>query len=318
MAILTVPGPGELDALAAAYDLGDLRDARGIEAGTVNTSWALRLGGDRRFFLRIYEEQDASGAGREAALLLHLAGRGVPTPAPVAGRDGSLVRAIAGKPCALFPWIDGDMLCQRAVRPEVAAAVGEALARVHLAGAPGPGAVGAGRFGPPDLALRCDRVARSTDAQAAAQAGALRAAVEAVAARRDPSLPAGLIHGDLFRDNVLWSPRGSIAALLDFESACHGPFAYDLAVTVLSWAFADDLLPDVARGVADGYRRVRELSDAEREGVFDESVLATLRFTITRITDEAVRVGKRWQRFVARRDALERLGRAGLRRVLGL
>src|SRR5437016_2593650 len=132
MAILTVPAPRELETLAAAYDLGPLGEARGIEAGTVNTSYALDLGG-KRHFLRIYEEQGDDGARREASLLLHLARAGVPTPPPVAGRDGALVRTIAGKPCALFPWIDGDMLCQRAVTREAAEAVGAALARIHLA-----------------------------------------------------------------------------------------------------------------------------------------------------------------------------------------
>jgi homoserine kinase type II len=316
MAILTVPEPSELEALAAAYDLGDLRDARGIEAGTVNTSYALDLGG-KRHFLRIYEEQGNAGARREADLLLHLAKSGVPTPAPIAGRDGALVRTISGKPCALFPWIDGDMLCQRAVSARDGEAVGEALARIHRAGGP----AGEGRFGPKDLAVRCDRISSSKDPDARVLAKPLREAVEAVAARRNPALPSGLVHGDLFRDNVLWSAHSAprnIAALLDFESASHGPFAYDVAVTVLSWAYSTEIVPEVARGICDGYRRVRDLEEAERDAMHDEAVLAALRFTITRITDDAIRVGKRWQRFVARREAVERLGVRGFREVLGL
>jgi homoserine kinase type II len=319
MAILTVPGPEELQALASAYDLGPLHESRGIQAGTVNTSYALRLG-EKRYFLRIYEEQAEDGARREAALLLHLSRAGVPTPPPLADKNGALTRAIAGKPCALFPWIDGDMLCQRAVQASDAEAVGEALARIHLAG-PGGADPGPGRFGPKDLIVRCDRVATSTDEAARAEQDRLREAVRAAAARRDPSLPSGLIHGDLFRDNVLWSafsrPR-NIAALLDFESASHGPFAYDVAVTVLSWAYSTELVPSVARGIADGYRRVRDLTEPERAAMHDEAVLAALRFTITRITDEAIRVGKRWQRFVARREAVERLGPSGFREMLGL
>src|SRR4051794_35177290 len=88
MAILTVPESGDLDALLAAYDLGERRAAKGIEAGTVNTSYVLEMG-TGRFFLRLYEEQPKAGAEAEARLLLHLAASGVPTPSPVKARDGS-------------------------------------------------------------------------------------------------------------------------------------------------------------------------------------------------------------------------------------
>src|SRR6185437_8773766 len=106
MAILTRPGDDELHALAAAYPLGELRAARGIEAGTVNTSYALDFAAGP-YFLRIYEEQDAVGAAREAKVLAHLAAHGVPTPAPIAASDGTTLRLLAGKPAAIFPWVPG-------------------------------------------------------------------------------------------------------------------------------------------------------------------------------------------------------------------
>jgi homoserine kinase type II len=99
MAILTVPSDHDLAAFVDAYALGALKTARGIEAGTVNTSYALELDAGR-FFLRIYEEQDAQGAAREARVLAHLAGQGVPTPAPVVAKDGAPTRTVAGKPAA--------------------------------------------------------------------------------------------------------------------------------------------------------------------------------------------------------------------------
>src|SRR3954471_17725060 len=104
MAILTVPSEDELETLVSAYALGSLRSARGIEAGTVNTSYALELE-KGRYFLRIYEEQARPGAEAEARLLLHLAAAGVETPAPVVGKDGAMVRTVAGKPAAVFPWV---------------------------------------------------------------------------------------------------------------------------------------------------------------------------------------------------------------------
>jgi homoserine kinase type II len=315
MAILTVPDEAELRAFVQAYDLGPLGSYEGIEAGTVNTSYRLEVG-DRRWFLRIYEEQGAEGAAREAELLGHLAASGVPTPTPAVGRDGLPTRILAGKPAALFPWVEGGMVCTRAVTPAHARSVGDALARVHLAGPPPGRSLGGGRFGPPDILARCDRVATSRDEAARAQAEPLRDAVRAVAARRLP-VKSGLVHGDLFRDNVLWD-GDRIAALLDFESAHEGPFVFDLAVTILSWSFGSSFDLAIARAIVLGYRSVRELDETERAAFFDEAVLACLRFTITRITDDAIRVGKRWQRFVERREALEALGPRGVREAFGL
>ena len=317
MAILTHPSPAELASFAAFYGLGELRSAHGIQGGTVNTSYKLEAEDGRIYFLRIYEEQGQEGAEREAVLLDHLASSGVPTPAPIRGHDGKAVRTIAKKPGALFPWVDGDILCQKRMTREAAGIGGAALARIHHAGPP-PGGISEGRFRPSDIAARCDRVATSSDERARDQASSLREAVLAFDERRSSrTAPSGLVHGDLFRDNVLWR-EDKISALLDFESAHFGPFAYDIAVTILSWCYGADLDLDLARAMVDGYRSVRPIEPGDREALFDEAIYASLRFTVTRITDDAIRVGKKWQRFVARREALEALGRARFLEAVGL
>jgi homoserine kinase type II len=322
MAILTVPQEDELRALSEAFSsLGDLRAVHGITGGTVNSSYALDFAAGR-YFLRIYEEQDAKGAARESQVLAHLAAHGVVTPAPMTASTGETLFPIGGKPAALFPWVEGEILCQARVTPLHAHEVGRALARIHKAGHAPSAPLDAGRFGPRELEKRCERVALSTDLEAKALAPTLRAACLAAAEKQDENegrAPSGLIHGDLFRDNVLWDrATGKIAALLDFESASDGPFAYDVAVTILSWSYGATLDLSIARALVEGYRSVRELERADREVLHDEMLLAALRFTITRITDEAIRVGKRWQRFVERRQAVEALGREGLMEALGL
>lgn len=322
MAILTVPQEDELRALSSAFSsLGDLTAVHGITGGTVNSSYALDFAAGR-YFLRIYEEQDATGAARESKVLAHLAGHGVVTPAPLASPvTGETLFTMGGKPAALFPWVNGEIICQAGVTLMHANEVGRSLARIHKAGHAPDAPLDAGRFGPIELEKRCERVALSTDLEAKAFAPMLRAACLAAASIRSANegrAPSGLIHGDLFRDNVLWDRSGKIAALLDFESAHDGPFAYDLAVTILSWSYGSTLDLSIARALVEGYRSVRELERADREVLYDEMLLAALRFTITRITDEAIRVGKRWQRFVERRQAVEALGRHGLSEALGL
>jgi len=322
MAVLTAIEPEEAGTLAAAYGLGALRALEGIAGGSVNSNFALETEAGR-VFLRLYEEQDLAGARRETALLERLAARGVPTPAPLRRADGGLVSELRGKPAALFPWRDGHMRCQAGVTPEDASRVGEALARVHAAGAGEPAA--AGRFQYTNLLERLDRIAASGDARFAPLAPSLRASLGEAHAARDPSLPHGLVHGDLFRDNVLWAADGSIAALLDFESACAGTYAYDLMVTVLSWCYGDDFEPDLAAAMREGYESVRPLDVREREGLWAEGCFAALRFTTTRITDYAMRTGaagprvvKDWRRFRNRFEKLRSLGPTGVRVLLGM
>jgi homoserine kinase type II len=305
--------------VATAHGLGAARSVRGIPAGSVNSNYALEHDGGR-VFVRIYEEQDAAGAAAEALLLGELARRGVRTPAPLPLAPGAEPIVVAGKPVAVFPWRDGDMRCQASVSTQDAARVGAELARVHVAG---EGlAVGEGRFRLEDLRERLVRIAAADDPALAAQAPVLGEKLSKWSAARDAGAPSGLIHGDLFRDNVLWSGDGTVAALLDFESASRGVFAFDVMVTVLSWSFGDALDAGIARAIVDGYRTVREMAKEERAALLAEGCFAATRFAITRITDYAMKKGigarviKDWRRFAMRLSTLEGLGEAGLTRTL--
>ncbi len=322
MAVLTPITEDDARSILAAYGLPELRAIEGISAGSVNSNFAL-TGGGQRVFLRIYEERDLAGAGRETAMIERLARAGVPTPAPLRRLDGGLVTTLRGKAAALFPWREGGMRCQAAVTPADTRKMGEALARVHLAGAPEKAETG--RFGYEDLLGRLARIAESGDPQFSPMVPELRASLARTRAARDPGLPRGLTHGDLFRDNVLWDGQGNIAALLDFESACDETYAYDLMVTVLSWCVGDDLDARLAGAMREGYEAVRPLEERERRGLAAEGAFAALRFTITRITDYAMRTGatgprmvKDWRRFRMRFGKLDALGAEGVCRLLGL
>jgi homoserine kinase type II len=321
MAVLTTITEDDARALLSEYGLGELRALEGIAGGSVNSNFGLELG-TGRLFLRLYEERDWSGAERETAMLERLASAGVPTPAPLRRRDGALVSVVRGKPAAIFPWRNGRMRCQGGVTSADARRIGEALARVHLAGS--AEMCDGGRFRFVDLVARLDRIAASGDGRFDPWAARLRDRLERTHSARDARLPEGLTHGDLFRDNVLWDDHGQISALLDFESACKGTYAYDLMVTVLSWCVGDDLDPQLASPMRQGYESIRPLTPAERRGLHAEASFAALRFTVTRITDYAMREGeagprvvKDWRRFLMRFEKLESLGSDGLLRALG-
>lgn len=213
------------------------------------------------------------------------------------------------------------MRCQAGVTPADAARVGEALAQVHVAGR--GEAAPPGRFELADLERRLERIEASGHPSFAPMVPGLRDALRGADIAREPTLPVGLVHGNLFRDNVLWASSGEVSALLDFESACLGTFVYDLMVTVLSWGFGDDLDSGLAAAMREGYERVRPLEPGERAAVHAEASFAALRFTVTRITDYAMRtdaagprVVKDWRRFMMRFQKLESLGPAGLHSLL--
>lgn len=305
MALLT---PLELDdarRIGRSYAL-EVAEVRPVAGGSVNSNFRLETRAGRAVFLRVYEEQDELGAERELRILTALCRAGVPTPEPLGRTDGGRLERHQGKPVALFSWVEGEILCQARVRPEHAQAVGAALARVHLTKVEG---VERGRFEPPELEARLARAtAQSPDFAPVTRDIASRLA--AYAARRDPRLPSGLIHGDLFRDNVLWHGDG-IAALIDFESASLGVFAYDLMVCVHAWCFADHFELELARSLLQGYHAVRRLGADELAALGVEGAIAALRFAATRVTDYSLRAPpgrpplRDYRRFLARLAEIE-------------
>jgi homoserine kinase type II len=278
-----------------------------LQAGSVNSNYRITDGAGARYFARVYEEQGHPGAEAELRLLGQLSRAGIPTTPPLA-HGGGLVASFREKPFAMYPWVAGEILCQARVGEPHCERVGAALARLHSASSRVDG-LGEGRFRVEDIALRLDRIERESPEHASA-ASEIRRKLEHYSKKRNPDLPKGVIHGDLFRDNVLWQ-GGEIAALIDFESASHGPFAFDVAVTVSAWCYGSGFSPALVRALLRGYVGVRPLGAEEREGLVVEGALACLRFATTRITDFSMRAEpgqlplRDYRRFLSRLDELE-------------
>ena len=306
MALYTPLSAEDAARVAEAHGLAPPSRVEGVVAGSVNSSYVLHAASGAAAFLRIYEEQGADGAAYEWALLDHLARAGLPVPARIPGPAPGALR-VGGKVVGLFEVIEGDELCQARVDPPAAAAVGALLARAHLAGASFPRRR-PDRFGLDAIEARLDAVAALDRPELRAACGELRAAIAEVRAAPGGGCPGGVIHGDLFRDNVRWR-AGRVVGLLDWESAADGLFVQDLAVTCLAWCWSDALRPELARALIGGYRGARELEPAERAHLRVAAIEAAVRFTVTRITDFHLReadgrVKKDWRRFRARLAAV--------------
>lgn len=308
MALLTALSLDSARALMADYDLA-AATLEPLHQGSVNSNFRFSTEDGRIFFARIYEEQDLNGALAELRLVNELARVGVPVAQALPRANGALVHSIGGKPFAVYPWVQGDILCQRRVTPAATDRVGRALASLHLA-TPRLTRLGAGRFGPEQLYDRLSQVEARGDETLKQAATAIRAKYAFYLPKRDPNVPHGVIHGDLFRDNVLWQ-NDEIAALIDFESASEGPYVYDLAVTLLAWCYSDHLEPELCRAMLAAYHELRPLTDPELTELPIEAALACLRFATTRMTDYSLRTppggtpGRDFRRFLSRLSDVE-------------
>jgi homoserine kinase type II len=308
----TVLGPTELGELADAFDLGAVQQSRTIAAGTINSNFDLVT--DRgRYFLRINEGKAEADVAWEAQLVAALAAAGLPTPPPLVARDGRPYVPLRGpgvtKWVSAFPWRDGEHLAADAITPAIASTFGAALAELHRIGLELPAEWRRRSiYDHENLVARFEHFAHDADPMLAeaqrvlAEELAIAADAAAIRARATHAI----IHGDLFRDNVLWQ-ADRITAILDFEQASGGSLAYDLAVCINDWCWIGAPRLELARALLAGYEQVRPLSAGDREALPYEIRAAAARFTITRITDvylaRVTNPDKDFRAFLARCEA---------------
>lgn len=304
--------------IAHAHGLGDCLAVISIAAGTVNSNYFIDTASGR-YFVRLYEQQDVDGVGYEWALVDFLAAGGVPLPARVVGPPPGELR-VSGRPVVVYRQVVGEDLCQARVTAARTRSVGVALAKAARVGQHFS-QIRAGRFGLPDVARL---LAQAKQAQRPELDGAIARLISLHAEldqKLPTQLPRGVVHGDLFRDNVLW--RGDeLVALLDWESASDGILVYDLAVCILAWCCGDALDWDLARALVGGYRSEREPSAEEWDGLWWHLRAGCLRFATTRIIDVYLRGTypdgyKDYRRFLGRLDMIEALTPVQLAQRLG-
>ena len=283
MAVYTEVGEAELSAFLARYDVGQLLSYKGIAEGVENSNFLLRSEGGT-FILTLYEKRvNRADLPFFVGLMEHLAGKGLSCPLPVQPREGDALGELAGRPAALFTFLEG--MWSRRPTADQCGALGKALAGMHLAAS--------------DFALRRENSlsvgawrplldACGTDADRVEEG--LRAEIEAELSELEEAwpkdLPSGVIHADLFPDNVFFL-QGELSGLIDFYFACNDILAYDLAICLCAWCFELDGAFNVTKGRAliEGYESVRPLSEVERAALPLLARGASVRFLLTRLFD---------------------------------
>ncbi|HJM49842.1 MAG TPA: homoserine kinase [Alphaproteobacteria bacterium] len=283
MAVYTEVSDEELEAFVAQYDIARVVSCKGIAEGIENSNYLLQTE-TGNYILTLYEKRvEPADLPFFLGLMEHLAGRGVPCPTPLVGRDGEALRELAGRPAAIVSFLNG--VWPRRPRPDQCGQLGDAVARLHIAGSDfalsRPNALSVAAWRPlfESCAGRADEVAPGLAEEIAAE-------LEVLERDWPRDLPAGVIHADLFPDNVFFLTN-QLSGLIDFYFACNDSFAYELAILLNAWCFEPDRQFNVtkARLMLAAYRRRRPFSEAELEALPLLTRGAALRFLLTRLYD---------------------------------
>ena len=283
MAVYTEVTDEEVAAFVADYDIGDVIACKGIAEGVENSNYLL-VTTTGRFILTLYERRVAlADLPFFLTLMEHLSSHGIPCPLPLAARNGVALRRLAGRPAAIITFLEG--MWPRRVQPFHCAELGRALAGMHLAGAgfamTRANALSVAGWRP--LFAACDGRA---DSVRPGLASALEAELDYLESSWPDGLPRGVIHADLFPDNVFFRDT-RLSGLIDFYFACTDLLAYDIAVCLNAWCFERDGAFNVtkARALLAAYQSVRTVSAAELAALPTLARGAAIRFLLTRLYD---------------------------------
>ncbi len=283
MAVYTEVGDDDLIAFVAEYDIGEAVSCKGIAEGIENSNYALATA-DGNYILTLYEKRvNPDDLPFFLGLMEHLAAAGIACPTPLHGRDGKALRQLCGRPAAIITFLAG--MWPRRPTPEHAGELGRALAELHLAGAD----FSMRRANDLSVADWRPLVARTGDRADEVEPGLadeLARELDVLEAAWPEGLPSGVIHADLFPDNVFFRD-GRLTGIIDFYFACNDFFAYDLGVCLNAWCFEPDRGFNItkARRLLTAYGKVRDFSDDELAALPLLARGSAMRFLATRLFD---------------------------------
>lgn len=283
MSVYTSVSEAELQQFLSHYNVGDLITYAGISAGIENTNYFVdtQKGGARqRFVLTIFETYDAQEMPFFLGLMKHVADAGVPSAHPVASLDGELLLELKGKPAALVERLNGaDIQQPNGAQLEE---IGRAMANMHIAGQSYT-----------QQRANCRSISWWESASQRLQGKLSDADIKLISTEIDyqksidrSTLPAGIIHADLFHDNALFD-GDQLAGIIDFYFACNDVFLYDIAVTLNDWCSADEghLNMMKAEVYLAAYQQVRKLTSTETAAFSAMLRAGALRFWLSRLID---------------------------------
>ncbi len=321
MAVYTEVDTRVLAEIVEDYGLVRLISSSGVAAGSVNSSYLLETARGKHL-LRVEEVKSELEVKRELDLLLFLRKHGFPCPQPLADRKGRHHRESGGKTLTLYRWVDGHTVTPQRLTLAQIENVGRLLADLHTIGKSYKKGID-NRFSYDRVADLYGAVRERLPSYFKRIVRTLDDEVDYLQGYLENKLPKGVIHGDLFDDNIIFK-GDKVVAMLDFEAACRGKFIFDLATAVNALCF-DGEAYQLKRfeALIAGYESLRALSLAEWDAFPNELRFSALRFTITRLhdfflnpVDEQTRVNKDFREFYERLRILRRERDGGMEGLL--
>jgi homoserine kinase type II len=280
MSVFTTVSPEQLSAWLEQYPaIGALSELKGIASGITNTNYFV-ITDTQRYVLTLFEHHSAEELPYFLNLMAHLAAQGIACPKPLANLHHEYLGQLNNKPAAMVSCLNGKDL--KHPTSDHCAQVGDFLAKMHLAGQSYPAHMENPR-GPHWFVMTAQKVMPHLDS---ATQRLLQNELDHQAQFRELKLPRGVIHGDLFKDNILFDDE-KLSGAIDFYYACNDVLVYDLAITVNDWCIGDDGALDTPRlqAMLRAYHAQRPLSDAERDAWVLLLRAGALRFWLSRLHD---------------------------------
>ncbi|MBM3536496.1 MAG: homoserine kinase [Alphaproteobacteria bacterium] len=283
MAVYTEVSDDEVERFVAAYDIGEVIALKGIAEGVENSNYLLQTA-KGSYILTLYEKRVArADLPFFLGLMEHLAAKGLPCPTPIAARDGRTLRELHKRPAAIISFLRG--MWPRRILVTHCAQVGEALARLHLAVADFS-LHRANALALPGWRQLYQSCRTRADEVQPGLAEEIKRELDELAAQWPEGLPQGVIHADLFPDNVFFL-GDKLSGLIDYYFACNEILAYDLGICLNAWCFENDdsFNATKARALVRGYTKTRPVSPGEIAALPVLARGSALRFLLTRLYD---------------------------------
>ena len=283
MAVYTIVDDTALNKFLDGYDIGEVLSFAGIAEGVENSNYLLRTT-KAHFILTLYEKRvDADDLPFFIELMTHLSANGISCPLPVTARDGQILHELAGRPCALFSFLDGSF--SRFPNPAKCHALGTSLAELHIK-AQGVSLHRSNALGPASWTPLLHSIGSDANILADGMQNTITKRLEQILSDWPSNLPHGIIHADLFPNNVLFV-GDKLTGLIDFYFACEDILAYDIGICLNSWCFEADGSFNMtkSRALIHGYEAVRRLSVAEKQAIPVLAAGSAMRFFLTRLYD---------------------------------
>lgn len=282
MSVFTSVSEDEMRLFLQEYSIGELVELKGIAQGITNTNYFVNTT-QNKYVLTIFETLKYEELPFYLELMRHLSQKGVVAPEPIAKNNGDLIATIKEKPASLISCLAGKDV--KDASSKQCFSIGAMLAKMHLAGQdfeikmPNP------RFNH-WWHTESEKLYSLLPEQ---DCLLLKSTLAFLDKNTDTHLPSGVIHADLFKDNVLMSGDHA-TGLIDFYYACNGSFIYDLAITLNDWAQQIDengvsLNQDKVDHLIAGYESVRPLLTEEKEYLPIAQQAGCIRFWVSRAID---------------------------------